>query len=210
MSHDNNNENQQGPEAIGSPEIGAPDGPRLYVASLSDYNAGVLHGVWLRADVEAEDLWDGINEMLAASPTTQRYGDVAEEWAIHDYEGFSSFVRLGEYESIERVAALARGIGRYGDAFAAWWSMDTREENDDEGLDVAFQEQYLGEFSSIEDYGRQILDDMGIEIEQLPGVPEGLRPYVRVDVEAWTRDMQMGGEISTVESQGGIYVFWSP
>lgn len=208
MSHDNNNEKQQEIEAIGRPEIGAPEGPRLYVASLSDYNAGILHGAWLRADTDPEDLWRGINGMLAASPTTKRYGEVAEEWAIHDYEGFSS-VRLGEYDSIERVAALARGIGRHGDAFAAWWSMDAREEEKDDRLDAAFEEHYLGEYSSVEEYGQQVLDDMGIEIEQLPGVPEGLRPYVRVDVEAWTRDMQYGGEITIVESKSGVYVFWT-
>jgi antirestriction protein len=209
MSHDHNNEKQQPIETTGTPEVATPDGPRIYVASLSDYNAGILHGGWLRADTEPEELLAGINEMLAASPTTRRYGEVAEEWAIHDYEGFSSFVRLGEYESIERVAALARGLVAHGEAFAAWWAMDVRDETDDAELEAAFEEHYLGEFGSIEDYGQQVLEDMGIEVDELPGVPEGLRPYVRVDVEAWTRDMQLGGDISTEESKAGVYVFWN-
>jgi antirestriction protein len=134
---------------------------------------------------------------------------VAEEWAIHDYEGFSSFVRLGEYDSIEQVAALARGLVAHGEAFAAWWAMDARDETDDATLEAAFDEHYLGEYGSIEDYGQQVLEDMGIDVDELPGVPEGLRGYVRVDVEAWTRDMQLGGDISTVESKAGVYVFWS-
>ena len=207
MSHDNNSQNEQAIEAAPSSEVAAPDGPRIYVASLSDYNAGVRHGAWLRADSAPEGLWAGINEMLAASPTTRR--DAAEEWAIHDYEGFSPFVQLGEYESIERVAALARGLVAHGEAFAAWWSTEEREVTDDAEMEAAFEEQFLGEYGSIEDYGRQVLEDMGIEVEELLGVPDGLRPYVRVDVEAWTRDMEHGGEISTVESQGGVYVFWS-
>ena len=141
--------------------------------------------------------------------STKRYGDVAEEWAIHDYEGFSSFVQLGEYEAIERVAALARGLVAHGEAFAAWWSMDVRDETEDTELEAAFEEQFLGEYGSIEDYGQQMLDDMGIEVDELPGVPEGLRPCVRVDVEAWTRDLQMGGDVSAVESKAGVYVFWN-
>jgi len=183
--------------------------PRIYVASLSDYNAGILHGRWLDATAQPEDIERQISEMLTDSPTTRRYGDVAEEWAIHDYEGFSPFVQLGEYESIERVAALARGLVAHGEAFAAWWSTEEREVTDDAEMEAAFEEQFLGEYGSIEDYGRQVLEDMGIEVEELLGVPDGLRPYVRVDVEAWTRDMEHGGEISTVESQGGVYVFWS-
>jgi antirestriction protein len=51
------------------------------VASLSDYNAGRLHGVWLDANREPEELQASINMMLAASDE-----DVAEEFAIHDYE----------------------------------------------------------------------------------------------------------------------------
>lgn len=196
--------NGQG-EVMPIPEGERPDRPRIYVASLSDYNAGILHGVWIDATNEIEDIWAGVNQMLAASPTTRRYGDVAEEWAIHDYEGFSPFVQLGEYQPLERVAALARGIVAHGEAFAAWWA---NEHPDDDELEASFEEHYLGDYGSIEEYGEQVLEDMGVDVEDLPGVPEGLRPYVRIDVEAWTRDMQYGGEITTVEGGRGVYVFW--
>jgi antirestriction protein len=194
-------------DTVSTPEFEQPNRPRIYVASLSDYNAGILHGVWLDATVEADDLWTGVNEMLAGSPTTRRYGDVAEEWAIHDYEGFTRFVHLGESERLERVGALARGLVAHGDAFGAWWALDTSESTDDDELEAAFAEQYLGEYDSVEDYGEQILEDMGVDLDSVAGIPEGLRPYVRVDVEAWTRDMQYGGEITTVESHRGVYVF---
>ena len=183
------------------------DGPRIYVASLSDYNAGILHGRWIGADQAAEEIHEDIAGMLADSPTTRRYGEVAEEWAIHDYEGFGP-VRLGEYERIEQVAALARGIVAHGDAFAAWWAMDPPSETDDDELESSFEEHYLGEYGSVEEYAEQMLEDLGIDVDDLPGVPEGIRPYVRVDVEAYARDLQMGGDISTVESTRGVYVFW--
>lgn len=184
------------------------DGPRIYVASLSDYNAGIMHGVWLYADDELDSIQEQVSAMLADSPTNRRYGDVAEEWAIHDYEGFSPFVRLGEYEALEQVAALARGIVAHGEAFAAWWAMGPPSETDDHELEANFEEHYLGEYGSVEEYAEQMLEDLGIDVDDLPGVPEGIRPYVRVDVEAYARDLQMGGDISTVESTRGVYVFW--
>lgn len=183
--------------------------PRIYVASLSDYNAGTLHGVWLQADQDPDDLHEQISQMLAASPNTRRYGDVAEEYAIHDYENFGA-VRLGEYEPIERVAALARGISAHGPAFAYWWGMDPpTETGDDTELEAAFEEHYLGEYESVTEYGRQLLDDLGFDPDELPGIPEGLRPYVSLDVEAWVRDMQYGGELRTAPSERGVHVFSS-
>lgn len=184
--------------------------PRIYVASLSDYNDGILHGTWLQADQESDDLQEAITEMLAASPTTRRYGDPAEEWAIHDYENFGA-VRLGEYEPIQTVAAVARGITAHGLAFASWWAMDPPEViSDDTELKAAFEEHYLGEYDSVTNYGHQLLDDLGVDPDELPGVPEGLRPYVSLDVEAWVRDMQYGGELRTAPSQRGVYVFSCP
>lgn len=42
--------------------------PRIYVASLSDYNAGELHGIWIDVDqMDAEDMQEEINKMLLAS-----------------------------------------------------------------------------------------------------------------------------------------------
>ena len=37
----------------------------------------------------------------------------AEEWAIHDYEGFGA-LRLGEWESLERVAAKVAMLSGFG------------------------------------------------------------------------------------------------
>src|SRR5581483_3902347 len=64
--------------------------PRIYVASLADYNAGRLHGVWIDAAQEPDDLQLHINAMLARSTEP-----IAEEWAIHDFEGFNG-LHLGE------------------------------------------------------------------------------------------------------------------
>ncbi|MFX9180936.1 antirestriction protein ArdA, partial [Acinetobacter baumannii] len=75
--------------------------PRIYVACLAAYNNGILHGAWLDVTEDACAIWDGIAAMLAKSPVPD-----AEEWAIHDYEGFAG-IRISEYEGIERIAELA-------------------------------------------------------------------------------------------------------
>jgi antirestriction protein len=64
--------------------------PPIYVASLSDYNAGRLHGRWIDAAVEVEQVVEEIEAILAESKE-----EIAEEWAVHDcqpqrYAGFAA------------------------------------------------------------------------------------------------------------------------
>lgn len=56
----------------GEHELLQRDRPRIYVASLSDYTAGVLHGEWIEADQNPEDVHQAVNDMLTKSPTDQR------------------------------------------------------------------------------------------------------------------------------------------
>ncbi len=82
---------------------GSPDSvePRIYVASLSDYNNGHLHGCWIRAAQDPDLIYDEIHQMLATSPSPQ-----AEEWAIHDYEGFTphDICETADIPTITRIA----------------------------------------------------------------------------------------------------------
>lgn len=51
---------------------------RIYVACLAAYNSGNLHGVWIDATADIDDIQDQINSMLESSPVED-----AEEYAIH-------------------------------------------------------------------------------------------------------------------------------
>lgn len=197
--------------------------PRIYVACLAAYNSGCLHGAWIDADQPAEDIWAEINAMLKASPentTCQWCGAVmeitegrvrwnkpcthgahlpgnAEEWAIHDYEGFGG-LRLSEWESIERVAAVAAGIAEHGDAFSAWLSGDSYREPDLE----AFQDAYRGEWDSLRAYAENYADDVGM----YDAADKSGFPYVTVDIDMVTRDLDI--EMETVDSDHyTVYVF---
>lgn len=180
------------------------DSPRIYVASLTDYNAGILYGSWLDVSSDPEELHRGITAMLATSPTTRTTGEPAEEWAIHDYEGWYD-LRLDEYEALDVVTRLAEGVHLHGSAFAAWANLvgTTEPAATVEGFD----EHYQGEFDDPTAYGQQLLDDLGISLEDVPGVPEGLRPYLHLDVAGWVRDMTINGDILVAESGGAVHIF---
>ena len=185
-----------------------PDQPRIYVACLASYNAGVLHGAWIDADQPVEAIYEDVQAMLAASPenrTCQWCGAVltetvgivhwdkpcthaehwpgnAEEFAIHDYEGFGS-LRLSEYESLERVAAIAAGIAEHGDAFAAWLSYEP-----DRDVDVqAFEDAYRGEWDSLRGYAEDFAESAGL----YDLAEKTSSAYVRVDIEALERDLEI-------------------
>ena len=168
--------------------------PRIYVASLSDYNAGRLHGVWIDAAQETEAIWEQINAMLASSPE-----DGAEEFAVHDYENFGP-IALGEYEPIEMVAKIGRGIAKHGIAYAAWAQQLGSSEWHD--LD-RFEDTYLGDWDSIIEHAQQLLDDLGIDTEVFG--PEWLSSYIYVDVDGFARDLAY--DLNVIEFNNRVYVF---
>jgi antirestriction protein len=129
----------------------------------------------------------------------------AEEFAIHDYEGFGP-LRLSEYESLETVALIARGIHEHGPAFAHWAALVGTNEPD---VLAEFEDHYEGHAESVEAYAEQLLDDMGFgsDFDLAGQLPASLQPYVRFDVEGFARDLELSGDIMTSEGDGGIYVF---
>ena len=173
------------------------DGPRIYVASLSDYNAGRLHGVWIDATQDAEDIQEAVTAMLTESREPN-----AEEWAIHDYEGFHG-LKLGEWESFEKVSELGRLIEEHGGAYAAY----VANEGTDYATAEGFEESYAGEWSSVEEYAADLVEEgiMGEEIRKANDEHPGW-----VDMEQIARDLVIGGDIWTADNHdGGIWVFRS-
>ena len=175
--------------------------PKVWIASLSDYNAGHLHGAWVDADQGADDIWEGINGVLR---TSQVPG--AEEWAIFDFEGFGP-LRLSEYETVERISRLGRGIGEHGVAFVVFASFL----GDDDQLLDQFEDCYIGQWESAVAYVEEFLEDVGLDRILDEAVPEPYRDYVRFDTEALVRDMECEGSLLAVDdSEGGVFLFHPP
>jgi antirestriction protein len=200
--------------------------PRIYVACLASYNNGVLHGAWIDAGQSADEIHAEIQEMLAASPEnhtcqwcgamliatagiahwdkpcthTEHWPGHAEEFAVHDYENFGP-LRIGEYESIERIAAIAAGIAEHGEAFVAWLSND----NSHDPTDIeSFDDSYRGEWDSLRAYAEEYADATGLN----DAAEKAGSPYIVVDIEALERDLDI--EMSAVESDRGTVFIFDP
>jgi antirestriction protein len=170
--------------------------PEIWVGSLSDYNSGRLHGVWLDATLDAEELHQAVQFMLRNG-----YDRNAEEWAIMDYDDFCG-LNLGEYESLEVVSRIAKGIAEHGEAFARW--VEYVGERSAEALD-RFEDHYLGKYDSAEEYAEYILEETE-SYRYLDEIPESLRMYAKFDTEQMGRDMEI--ELHVVEaSDRGVHVF---
>ncbi|MFH5232455.1 antirestriction protein ArdA [Antrihabitans spumae] len=196
--------NEANPEREVHRETEPTPTPRIYVACLSAYNNGYLHGVWLDAARDADDIHTDIQAMLATSPMHRPdQGEIAEEFAIHDYDEFGP-VQIHEYDSISLVARIARGVAEHGYAFAAWADV---HESDPELFDH-FETAFLGRYDSLQDYADQLIDDLGYQSELDKHVPANLRPYVRIDTEALARDLYLEGDINAYETgDGGVWLF---
>ncbi|WP_137137940.1 antirestriction protein ArdA [Pseudomonas asiatica] len=165
--------------------------PRIYVADLAAYNSGYLHGVWIDASEEVGDIQEQINAMLAASPVPD-----AEEYAIHDYEGFDGY-RLGEYEGIEaahEIACFIEDFPEFGASLLSYFSSIEEARR-------AAEEDYCGSFECLADYAQQLT-------EETTQIPPSLAYYI--NYEAMARDMELGGDVFTLETgYREIHVFWN-
>jgi antirestriction protein len=148
--------------------------PRIWVASLSDYNNGTLHGQWLDAAQDEAELQAGIATMLASSPLTARTGEPAEEWAIHDYQGFGA-LPIYEHENLSWISRVAKGIAQHGLAFAAY--ADVME---DEELLTGFEDDYLGHYDDLHTYVEQLINDLGYDRILDEALPASIRPARRL------------------------------
>jgi len=166
--------------------------PRIYVACLAAYNNGYLHGAWIDADQDANEIRDEISTMLAGSPIKG-----AEEYAIHDYEGFEG-VAIREYAGIESVARMGAFIAEHG---ALGGGLLEQFVGDIDQAESALQDCYHGQFASLADYMEELTSESIT-------IPEALRYYV--DWQAIARDAEIGGDLFTIETaHGEVHVFSS-
>jgi antirestriction protein len=164
--------------------------PMIYVACLAAYNAGMLHGQWISAAQDAAALHAEVQELLKQSPVPH-----AEEWAIHDYEGFGK-IRIGEYQSLDEVSSLALLIEEHGEAFSAFAAHVGTEWATEE----AFLDAYRGHWDSELAYAGDLFDELYAH-----ELPELIRGYI--DYEAFSRDLFLDGYFSVRSSEFGVYVF---
>ena len=170
--------------------------PRIYVACLASYNAGELHGEWIDCEQTADEIRQDIAEMLVKSPEP-----FAEEWAIHDYEGFGD-LRLHEYEDIGHVAEVARLIGEHREIITHVIEHSGGLNHLDEAKRL-MEDAYQGEWDSLAEWAENFVEETG----QLESIPETLLCYF--DFEKYGNDCELSGDIFTIEADGKVHVFWN-
>lgn len=199
---------------------------RIYVSSLSDYNAGLLLGRWIDLDgATLDEVRDEIAEMLRGSkhpnitvpcPLSEDTlgfdhephgadcrichgsGEVpsAEEWSIHDYDDCPD---MGENPSLDDLLKQVELREEHGDAWEAYVDCVGAYYANESG----FEEARAGEADSELEWCEQYLDDAGT----LDAIPENLRSYF--DTERYLRDMKLGGDVSFEVVNGTTYAFWN-
>lgn len=169
---------------------------QIYVACLSAYNNGYLHGTWIDANQDEEDILAQIQTMLAASPVIELYGEVPEEWAIHDYEGFHG-VEIGEYESISKVSQLAQELEEHGAPYAAYLGYFSDGTVDD------FEDKYRGCFENKKDFAYDLYEQDGT-IKKLEEA--GLDEHY-IDFDAIAHDLFINDYTAIDKGYKECYVF---
>jgi antirestriction protein len=157
---------------------------RIYVACLAAYNNGSLHGAWIEASSDVEEMQGQVSEMLARSPVPE-----AEEYAIHDYE---LPVNIGEYAGLQAVADIAEFMEEAHDDDVAKAALGVTCGDVKDARDLL--EEYCGHFDTLRELGENYADDC-LEI------PDHVQPYF--DYEAYGRDLSYD-----MQEHNGHY-FWS-
>jgi antirestriction protein len=164
--------------------------PRIYVACLASYNAGTLYGAWIDCNQDSDAIQDAIKTMLAKSPMLN-----AEEYAIHDHEGFGG-LRVNEYHDLDELAETASFISEHEDVALAALS----NYNDLEDAKRHVEDGFRGVYGSVTDYAEELFDDCYAH-----QIPQNLRCYI--DYESFGRDLELGGDINAVDYNGQCYIF---
>lgn len=175
----------------------APELPRVWIASLADYNAGRLHGDWVDAAVDGDDLVAAAQAILARSDEPG-----AEEWAIFDFDNFGPY-RVDEYEDLHQVAAVARGIAEDGEAFATYAHLSGARGED---LETGYVEAFVGYWHSLSAFVDDLLDDLGVRESLADSLPDWLGAHISIDRDGVLRDLLTDLHYEDA-SDGGVYIF---
>jgi antirestriction protein len=172
--------------------------PKIYVVSLSAYNAGHTHGKWFDlTEYENEDeLLEAIqNKVLSTCPTNSE-DEQAEEFAIHDSEN----CRADEYDNLEKLILLTKLSVEH--ELSMFILQDLLYSvSDINELDDYINDTYRGFYESELKFTEELVDELGY-LEQMP---ENLRHYF--DYEAFRRDLFIT-DFESYREDYGVHIFY--
>lgn len=173
--------------------------PSITVQSLHDDSQT------LDIDLELYDSPEDITEQIVEAFASE---DQDEDWDPQqgvDYriietcdlgEVYDKAIENKKDVDLDELCELAKGVSEHGTIFAEWF--------DHVGGDPdrkQFQEQYQGAYRSVEDYARQLCDDLGYIDKDVPALISN-----NIDWKGVASDLE-SGDIFAIEHDGETHVF---
>ncbi len=154
---------------------------KIYLTNLGKYNEGELVGEWIEMPISEEEL----QEVFKRIGINEEY----EEFFITDYECDIEGVKIGEYESIEKLNEIAEAFEDINEhesiiiqaMLSEGYSLEDAIEKKDDCM-------MYPNCEDMEDVAREYAEQVGL----LDGIPENLQNYF--DFEAFGRDMSFEGQ----------------
>ncbi|MGL5032628.1 MAG: antirestriction protein ArdA [Microcystaceae cyanobacterium] len=113
--------------------------PQIWAGCQAAYNSGHLHGKWIDATQEEDDIWTEIKAMLAESPVSYLYE--CEEWYVGDTQDFND-VTIGT--NVSKISEIAQAIKKYGEGMSIFLKHGCEISN--------FESSYKGCYKSEQDF----------------------------------------------------------
>jgi len=171
--------------------------PPVFMARESDLDDVGLRGAWMDAAEYIAGTEKNIGLWLR-HPLP--YDAPGRDGHDHAEPGF---LYLGDNESLAFIAEMAAGILKHGPAFDFW----VREMGGKPDALDEFEEVFLGQWESAEDFTQHVLDDRGVEDSERREDGESSEDPP-MDAKSWALDLQRRGEIKVVFSpEGGVWIF---
>lgn len=178
--------------------------PRIYVASLTDMERGIAHGVWIDADQPDDALPTAIRRMLDESPTGLVRGSPVYDWAVFDARGFGQ-ATIDMKPDLTHVARLARGIAKHGAAFGFWFD---HVGPDNTRAHERFTKAFRGEYESIEDFASTVFGERTGLLPIIAALDEDLREYVEINWHEMGLDLWESGKYLMPDTPDGkVWIF---
>ena len=167
---------------------------RIYLTNLGKYNEGELVGKWV--DLPCDDFTAELAK-IGVSNEPDKYGRYYEEYFITDYESDVYGLRVGEYDNLEELNALAEAIEENEAAAAVLVEHGyTTADEIREHIDYV---TYICEAGFNSDY--ELGYYYATEYGYLNDIPEYLQDYF--DFEAFGRNIRLEGKFTEID--GSIY-----
>ena len=150
------------------------DDPMVYVGTYRKYNEGSIYGKWI--SLSACEDYDTFYEVCREIHKDEE----DPELMFQDFQGFPSsmYSECFGRDTFEKIMEWYDKYSENGEAFSVWYNLFSDDDFDH------FDDDYMGEYGSLEDYAEQLVDECY-------DLPEFAKTYF--DYEKFARDLGYDG-----------------